>query len=99
MTDLSRRQFLLRFGSAAVAAAALPMIDVERLLWVPGQKTIFLPSRTPLDMWVVESLKVLQQTLTFSAHVNRQYDDLWRQKLQVGDSVSIRLPRRYTLNG
>lgn len=41
MTD--RREFLRVFGAAAAAA----VLDPERLLWVPGRKTIFLPSVLP----------------------------------------------------
>jgi hypothetical protein len=43
MTTISRRGFLGVFGAAAVGA----VLDPERLLWVPGQKTIFLPSVGP----------------------------------------------------
>ena len=39
MRELSRRAFL---GLAATSAAAFAL-DPERLLWVPGAKTIFLP--------------------------------------------------------
>jgi hypothetical protein len=37
---IDRRGFLRLFGAAAAAA----VLDPERLLWVPGQKTIFIPS-------------------------------------------------------
>lgn len=42
---MNRRSFLasLGFGTVAAAAAANSLLDVERLLWVPGEKTIFLP--------------------------------------------------------
>jgi len=42
---IDRRGFLRLFG----AAAATAVLDPERLLWVPGQKTIFLPSIVPHD--------------------------------------------------
>lgn len=40
---MNRRDFLKRLmgGAAAVVAHEL---DLDRLLWVPGEKTIFLPS-------------------------------------------------------
>ena len=42
VSGLSRRRFVqILAGSAAVAAAA-PLLDVERLLWVPGQ-TVVVP--------------------------------------------------------
>jgi len=42
---LDRRTFLscLGFGTVAAAAAATGAIDVERLLWKPGERTIFIP--------------------------------------------------------
>lgn len=42
---IDRRAFLRRlgFGTVAAAAAATGMLDVERLLWAPGEKTIFIP--------------------------------------------------------
>ena len=42
---MDRRAFLkqLGFGTISAAAAALTW-DIERLLWVPGEKSIFLPS-------------------------------------------------------
>ncbi len=43
---MNRRTFLTRlgFGTVAAAAAATGAIDIERLLWVPSEKTIFIPS-------------------------------------------------------
>lgn len=36
---MNRRSFLALLSAAAAGA----VLDPERLLWVPGQKTIFLP--------------------------------------------------------
>lgn len=41
---MNRRGFLQLLSAGAIGTATL---DVERLLWVPGQKTIFLPSTNP----------------------------------------------------
>ena len=42
---MKRRAFLssLGFGTVAAAAAAIGWVDVERLLWMPGERTIVLP--------------------------------------------------------
>ncbi len=42
---IDRRAFLRRlgFGTVAAAAAASGVLDLEKLLWVPGEKTIFVP--------------------------------------------------------
>lgn len=48
---MNRRAFLsaLGFGTVAAAAAASGVLDIERLLWEPGKKTIFLPTVVPLS--------------------------------------------------
>jgi len=45
MTALDRRTFLRRlgFGTVAAAAAATSVFDLERLLWIPGEKRLFVP--------------------------------------------------------
>lgn len=49
---MDRRDFLKRLaGAAAIGTAAVVAgidLDPERLLWVPGKKTIFLPPAKPL---------------------------------------------------
>lgn len=46
MGDISRRGFL----GALSAFAATAVLDPEMLLWKPGAKTIFLPTRQPAAM-------------------------------------------------
>jgi hypothetical protein len=49
---MNRRLFLSRLGVGTVsAAAAVCAFDVERLLWVPGVRRIFLPA-VPREMWI-----------------------------------------------
>lgn len=45
---MNRRDFLRLVGLGAVGAAAAATFDPERLLWVPGAKTFFLPSTKPI---------------------------------------------------
>lgn len=59
---------------------------------MPGQKTFFLPSAVaPADLkrlntfvtadWMVaESLRILENNLTFATHINRQYDGPWSRR-------------------
>lgn len=42
---MNRRAFL----STLVAGLATPIVDLDRLLWVPGRKKIFIPTYTPTD--------------------------------------------------
>lgn len=54
---MNRRDMLKLFGYGVAGAMAL---DPEKLLWVPGEKTIFLPAVTTLqDRELVESIWTL----------------------------------------
>lgn len=79
---MNRRKFLARlgFGTVAAAAAASGVLDVERLLWVPGEKTIFLPpaisplsqSLTMGDMFTIEGVfAVNPATRRVTQHLQR----------------------------
>lgn len=66
---LSRRGFLGLFGSAAVAAT----VDPERLLWVPGAKTISIPSPVILQVEWTPKMYQVMTSINWKAFVN---DDL-----------------------
>jgi hypothetical protein len=100
---LSRRSFL---GLFAASTAAVATLDLDHLLWTPGEKTIFLPPAVEIiedvaivgnrfvDMqWVTnEALRVLTNELTVTKRINRLYaEDAHR----LGDSIGIRLPERF----
>lgn len=44
---MKRRDFL----KFLLASAAAEYVDYEKLLWVPGEKKIFLPSELPLHLY------------------------------------------------
>ncbi len=61
---MERRQFLKRFFAGAAGAAVAATLDVDKLLWVPGEKKIFIPPVTgwtsPIDtlkQWALEAHK------------------------------------------
>jgi hypothetical protein len=93
---MDRRGFLRLLG---LGGAAL-VLDPERLLWVPGQKTIVdfggirlaEPGNTLLTIeWIAqETLRVLQHNLEFSRVMNRMYDEP-----MLGRTVTARRPVRY----
>ena len=64
---IDRRAFLARlgFGTVAAAAAANGLIDLERLLWVPGEKTIIIPSANAIvtSSWLYEGCDFPMQTV------------------------------------
>ena len=90
MTDISRRSFFRRAAVAiagAAAAATVPEklvqaleLDPERALWVPGQKTIFLPPAKEVikpgitrdtEWYTRESLKQLERKFTVTDDAGR----------------------------
>ena len=102
MTTISRRGFLGVFGAAAVGA----VLDPERLLWVPGQKTIFLPSVVPapsntfltIDQITREALEVLRRQLVLSDRISREYGDPFDVTgHETGTAIMMRVPKRYPI--
>lgn len=78
---MDRRAFLKVLGGTAAVVAAAPMLDLERLLWVPGEKTIFLPYEGPFGNQIVtvdwitrEALRILENNLKMASVFNREYD-------------------------
>lgn len=98
---IDRRAFLRRlgFGTVGAAAAAIGVFDVERLLWVPGEKTILLPAPAALNTlfnpdWITrEALRILKEQLTIAEYVDREYFDgpAWAE----GRRIAIRKPARF----
>ena len=84
---IDRRTFLRRlgFGTVAAAAAATSVFDLEKLLWVPGEKTIILPAVKVFHRntfvtpdWVVrEALKHYKHNISLIAAFNRPYSAEW----------------------
>lgn len=79
---MNRRSFLrlLGYGTVAAAAASITDFDVERALWLPGEKTIFIPEEfsgntliTP-DWITMEALKMFKNNLKLVEHFNRSWD-------------------------
>lgn len=85
---MNRRAFFRLVG----AGAAGLVLDPERLLWVPGAKTIFLPSPTiytghtagntfvAADWLAHEALRVLERELTFMQTINHTYADAFDRR-------------------
>lgn len=86
---LSRRQFL---RSALVATAVAATVDVDQLLWMPGERTIFLPSApsviaghyAALEKWMArEAFRILTNNLTIVRHVNREYHERFSSRFEL----------------
>ncbi len=90
----SRRGFL--GGLAALIAGSA--IDPERLLWVPGKKTIFVPNiirgneYLTIEKISMEMLRVLNNKIDAAMRINAQYD----MKFLMGDKWETRKPHHVT---
>jgi hypothetical protein len=76
---MNRRNFLTALG---LGTAGL-LLDPERLLWVPGQKTIFLPPVERFSIvtpeWVMREVMMrLKNNLVFATNIHRSYDAEFR---------------------
>ncbi|MCR4375869.1 MAG: twin-arginine translocation signal domain-containing protein [Acidobacteria bacterium] len=97
--DLSRRGFLRLFGAAAVGMA----LDPDLALWVPGQKTIFLPSETvfkgnqflTIQMITGEALAMMKGQLALLDGLHRQWG-AWPEE-ESGYAISLKTPTRYDI--
>ena len=100
---VNRRGFLklLGFGTVSAAAASTGLIDVERLLWVPGERTIFVPERIYFNEYLPphwmekEALRILENQLEVTRLINRDYSRFDQIGLKVGDTLHVRLPMRW----
>lgn len=94
---MSRRSFL-RAGLLAATVAAT--VDVEQLLWTPGEKTLFLPTVDEVAIydglltpdWITrEALRILKNNLQVAGRTTREYAESYdRRGSRRGDTVPIR---------
>lgn len=97
--NLNRRGFLKSlFGAAAVAA-----LDPEALLWVPNQKTIFIPTSPviapagnrliTIEEITRRALEVLQEKLVFAQGFDKSFDS--RFDYRAGEPITFKRPMRF----
>jgi len=114
---MNRRTFLALFGIGAVGAAVasalpeVPGVDVERLLWTPGEKTIFVPPGagwTPIDEVVAQHGRNMPLTVSM---ITKEALRILQKKLtfettiyrayrptlfpRLGETVQVRVPQRF----
>lgn len=53
---MNRRSFLKWLGGTAAGVAAAHTLDLDKLLWVPGEKTIFIPPPPVGETWLSTAL-------------------------------------------
>jgi hypothetical protein len=90
---IDRRGFLARLLGTAAGAVVLGSVDLDKLLWVPGERTYFdLWSDRPglsTDWIVKEALRLLEGQLQIVNLFNRTYD-VGINATRMGDSIVVR---------
>jgi hypothetical protein len=73
---MNRRKFLQSLAAGIIASHEL---DIDRLLWVPGQKKIFLPESPKIyqsiEPWI--EARILQQTDSAGNPRDRWFVNFW----------------------
>lgn len=91
---MNRRDFISRFAQTAAGAALVHTLDVDKLLWVAGERTIFLPSIAPVCGMTIGGIN----SVTFAFWRNRAssvFDaSLYDEKLHAGTIHLFRLRTR-----
>lgn len=94
---MGRRRFLQVLGGSVAVAAAAPFVDLEALIWTPGQSVavgevgsgIFLTAE-----WITrEALKILERNLQLVTTVNRAYDERFHAAVILNPMGEIDTPR------
>ncbi len=100
---LDRRAFLKVLGGSAAVAAAVPLLDLEALVWTPD-KTILIPALAEhglisIEWMTKEVLKVMTKNLEHLKWCNRAYDDQFQQDgAKIGTTIPVRTPGRRTIH-
>ncbi len=94
---MDRRTFLARLGFGTIsAAAAVLTFDVEKLLWLPGERTIFLPdwphpyggNIVVTPTWITQEVAMMWKNSISLVTQLTQFDSRWDDKLT---SVPVRV--------
>jgi len=90
---MKRREFLKLLGTGVAGLVVGSELDLDRLLWVPNTKKIFLPSRTGLT----ESQIIAAEFERIVPHIQRLFerDNLFYQVLDGG--MHIRADRDFRI--
>jgi hypothetical protein len=98
---LSRRSFFARI-SAGVAAASV--LDPERLLWIPGARTISIPAPPRiaynLAEWTRWKHVTLQDERMLAAAIRGDFGHTWFTRVpKIGDTLILHSPPRFGIAG
>jgi hypothetical protein len=102
---IARRGFLKSLLGGLAAASALPVVlDPEKLLWVPGAKTIFIPNIidkfdpnvSTIELLTKEFMYLLKNNLKMARAVNQSYISVGNilGEPKIGAPIVVRRPTR-----
>jgi len=93
--SLSRRTFLRLALSGVAGTLASQELDWDRLLWVPGRKTIFIPNNPTISVSQIVAIE-LERVLPRIREIFER-DDLFYKLLRDGKAMSIYSDNKLTV--
>jgi hypothetical protein len=92
---LNRRAFI----SLLMSSAAAHTLDIDKLLWIPGQKTIFLPSKSIHRLTESQIIALEIERLTPRIKELFERDDVFyttlRSRTMINGLGDIRVPLQF----
>lgn len=95
--NLNRRTFLRLFASGVAGTVASGELDIDRLLWVPGAKKIFLPNNPTISLSEIVAIEYMRILPTLRTLFDR--DDTFYKLLSTNkiSSREMSIPLHYKL--
>lgn len=93
--NLNRRTFLRFLASGVAGTVASAELDIDRLLWVPGTKTFFIPSNPTLTMSQIVAMeldRIMPTLITLFDRDDTFYQNLTSQKPLKISSREMNIP-------
>jgi len=93
--SLSRRTFLRFLASGVAGTVASAELDIDRLLWIPGTKTFFIPNNPTISMSQIVAMemeRILPRLVTLFERDDIFYKALTSQQPLKVSSREMRIP-------
>ena len=89
----NRRDFLRLLASGVIGTIASAELDIDRLLWVPGEKTISIPSGHLSEAQIVATeLERISSQITSLFYRDDTFYDLLSEKTPILSSREMCIP-------
>jgi len=93
---MNRRAFLKFLASGAAGIAAYDTLDLDKLLWVKGERTIFIPSGNPsisvAQIVAIEMERILPTLRNLFERDDIFYVNIMKRGIEVSSTRQVRIP-------